>query len=105
MRTSSSNAALAVDGRVRCGRRALFRVFNPVSQGEKFDPDGEYVRRWLPELTKFAEQGDSRPLDGGSTVLKKAGVHLGETYPEPIVDHGDARKRALAAFEKIKDSA
>jgi deoxyribodipyrimidine photo-lyase len=82
-----------------------FRVFNPVGQSEKFDPDGEYLRRWLPELTNLPNKAIHAPWTADQSVLKKAGVHLGETYPEPIVDHGDARKRALAAFEKIKDSA
>ncbi|WP_421858789.1 cryptochrome/photolyase family protein [Oceanicaulis sp.] len=82
-----------------------FRVFNPIGQSEKFDPDGEYLRRWLPELTNLPNKAIHAPWTADKSVLKKAGVHLGETYPEPIVDHGEARKRALAAFEKIKDSA
>ncbi|WP_420331851.1 cryptochrome/photolyase family protein [Oceanicaulis alexandrii] len=82
-----------------------FRVFNPVGQSEKFDPDGDYLRTWLPELTKLPNKAIHAPWMADASVLRQAGVRLGETYPEPIVDHGEARKRALAAFEKIKDSA
>ncbi|WP_273147619.1 cryptochrome/photolyase family protein [Oceanicaulis alexandrii] len=82
-----------------------FRVFNPVGQSEKFDPDGDYLRMWLPELTKLPNKAIHAPWMADASVLRQAGVRLGETYPEPIVDHGEARKRALAAFEKIKDSA
>ncbi|WP_286799929.1 cryptochrome/photolyase family protein [Oceanicaulis sp. UBA2681] len=82
-----------------------FRVFNPVGQSEKFDPDGDYLRMWLPELTKLPNKAIHAPWMADASVLRQAGVSLGETYPEPIVDHGEARKRALAAFEKIKDSA
>lgn len=82
-----------------------FRVFNPVSQGEKFDPDGDYVRTWLPELAKLPAKVIHSPWLADRQTLLNAGVLLGQTYPEPIVDHAEARKRALAAFEKIKDAA
>jgi len=82
-----------------------FRVFNPVSQGEKFDPDGDYVRTWLPELEKLSAKAIHAPWQADRQTLLNAGVLLGQTYPEPIVDHAEARKRALAAFEKIKDAA
>ena len=82
-----------------------FRIFNPVLQGEKFDPDGAYVRRFVPELAKMPDKFIHRPWDAPETVLKAAGVHLGETYPTPIVDHQAARERALAAYQTIKDAA
>ncbi|QQM28860.1 deoxyribodipyrimidine photo-lyase [Martelella lutilitoris] len=81
----------------------FFRIFNPVLQGEKFDPDGAYVRRYVPELAALPAKHIHAPFDAPKAVLEEAGVTLGETYPEPIVDHKAARKRALAAFEKIKD--
>jgi len=81
-----------------------FRVFNPVGQSEKFDPKGDYLRKWIPELADLPNKVIHAPWTADKTVLSRAGVTLGETYPKPIVDHGDARKRALAAFEKIKDS-
>ena len=81
-----------------------FRVFNPVGQSEKFDPKGDYLRKWIPELADLPNKAIHAPWTADKAVLSRAGVTLGETYPKPIVDHGDARKRALAAFEKIKDS-
>lgn len=82
-----------------------FRIFNPVSQGEKFDPQGDYVRTWIPELAKLPKRFIHAPWTADRDTLAKAGIVLGQDYPEPIVDHGEARKAALAAFEKIKDSA
>lgn len=87
-----------------CGADAApyFRVFNPVLQGEKFDPDGDYVRRYVPELEGLPARWIHRPWDAPEEELGKAGVRLGETYPHRIVDHFPARDRALAAFESIK---
>jgi deoxyribodipyrimidine photo-lyase len=88
-----------------CGADAApyFRVFNPVSQGTKFDPDGEYVRAWCPELGKLAKSVVHEPWTAKPMELAAAGVTLGEDYPEPMVDHKVAREEALEAFEKIKD--
>lgn len=87
-----------------CGADAApyFRVFNPVGQGEKFDPNGDYVRRWLPELRKLPAPWIHRPWEASSSELTAAGVELGQTYPEPIVDHAFARQRALAALARMK---
>jgi deoxyribodipyrimidine photo-lyase len=87
-----------------CGADAApyFRVFNPVLQGRKFDPDGAYVRRWLPELARLPDRVLHAPWEAPALVLREAGVHLGETYPAPVVDHKAARDRALAALETIK---
>ena len=87
-----------------CGADAApyFRIFNPVLQGEKFDPNGDYVRRWVPELAKLPTHLIHRPWDASPLELAEAGVRLGETYPKPIVDHGAARARALAALASIK---
>jgi deoxyribodipyrimidine photo-lyase len=83
-----------------CGADAApyFRVFNPVLQGEKFDPEGLYVRRFVPELAKLETKWIHRPWEAPKAVLEAAGVSLGETYPLPIVDHARARARALAAY-------
>ena len=78
-----------------------FRVFNPVLQGEKFDPDGSYVRRWVPELARLPDACIHQPWRAGSDILSAAGVSLGVTYPAPIVDHAVARDRALAAYERL----
>jgi deoxyribodipyrimidine photo-lyase len=80
-----------------------FRVFNPVTQGRRFDPDGAYVRRWVPELAKVPDQFVHAPWEAGPLVLAAAGVELGRDYPEPIVDHAAARERALAAYERTRD--
>lgn len=87
-----------------CGADAApyFRIFNPVSQGEKFDSEGAYVRRWVPELKKLPTTRIHQPWNASNDELKKAGVVLGETYPRPIVDHREARKAALEAFEVVK---
>lgn len=81
-----------------------FRVFNPVLQGKKFDPDGAYVKSWVPELAKMPKTHIHSPWTASEKALAKAGVKLGETYPEPMVDHAEARKRALAAFEAMKEN-
>ncbi len=80
----------------------FFRIFNPVLQGEKFDPDGHYVRRWVPELSKLSNRTIHKPWTASAAELQAAGVRLGETYPEPIVDHARARERALAAYASLK---
>jgi deoxyribodipyrimidine photo-lyase len=87
-----------------CGTDAApyFRVFNPVLQGLKFDGDGDYVRRWVPELAKLPDVWLHRPWEAPADVLAAAGVRLGRDYPAPIVDLNDGRARALAAFETIK---
>ncbi|MEM5472656.1 deoxyribodipyrimidine photo-lyase [Hoeflea sp. AS60] len=82
-----------------------FRIFNPVLQGEKFDPDGDYVRTFVPELEKMPSKFIHKPWNAPQKVLEEAGVRLGDTYPNPIVDHMLARDRALAAYQQIKDAA
>jgi len=79
----------------------FFRIFNPVTQGQKFDADGVYVRRHVPELARLDARFVHRPWEAPPSALAEAGIVLGETYPEPIVDHARARERALAAFRKI----
>lgn len=87
-----------------CGADAApyFRIFNPISQGEKFDPSGDYVRKWVPELARLPAARIHAPWTAKSDELAQAGVVLGTSYPFPIVDHGHARARALQAYEKIK---
>ncbi len=79
-----------------------FRIFNPFLQGQKFDPNGDYVRRWCPELSKLDARHIHTPFKAPKDVLKQADVVLGKTYPHPIVDHDGARKAALAGYERIK---
>ena len=80
----------------------FFRIFNPVSQSRKHDPDGSYIRRYVPELAALPTRHLHAPWETPDRVLKEAGVVLGETYPHPIVDHSEARERALAALETMK---
>ncbi|MEP6880058.1 MAG: deoxyribodipyrimidine photo-lyase [Nitrosospira sp.] len=77
-----------------------FRVFNPVLQGEKFDPQGDYVRRNVPELASLPDSYIHSPWKAPEKVLEQAHVKLGETYPRPVVDHARARKSALGAYKK-----
>jgi deoxyribodipyrimidine photo-lyase len=79
-----------------------FRIFNPALQAEKFDPDGAYVRRWVPELARLEAPAIHSPWKASSEALRQADVVLGKTYPKPIVDHAAARSRALAAFAAMR---
>jgi deoxyribodipyrimidine photo-lyase len=90
-----------------CGSDAApyFRVFNPVLQGEKFDPDGAYVRRFVPELRGLPDALLHRPWDAPEATLRAAGVTLGRDYPRPIIDHAAGRQRALAAFAALGEIA
>ncbi len=79
-----------------------FRVFNPVLQGEKFDPDGAYVSRWVPELAKLSIPYIHKPWTAPEAALDAAGITLGNDYPRPMVDLPEGRARALAAFRQMK---
>jgi deoxyribodipyrimidine photo-lyase len=81
-----------------------FRVFNPVLQGEKFDPDGAYVRRFVPELAGLPSTYLHAPWTAPAALLAAAGIRLGSTYPRPVVDVAAGRDRALAAFDQLKSS-
>ncbi|WP_227395839.1 cryptochrome/photolyase family protein [Jeotgalibacillus aurantiacus] len=81
----------------------FFRIFNPITQSKKFDPDADYIRKWVPELAKLPDKYIHEPAAAPEEVLSKAGVKLGDNYPKPIVDHSAARKRALEHYEKIKN--
>lgn len=79
-----------------------FRIFNPMTQGEKFDPEGDYVRRWVPELQNLENAYLNAPFKAPEETLERAGVRLGETYPRPIVDHIAAREAALSGYKEVK---
>jgi deoxyribodipyrimidine photo-lyase len=79
-----------------------FRIFNPMTQGEKFDPKGAYVARWVPELAKLPVKFMHQPWTAPQGLLLAAGVTLGQSYPHPIVEHDKARQRAFSAFKALK---
>lgn len=80
-----------------------FRIFNPILQSEKFDSEGYYIRKWIPELAKLPSKYIHKPWEAPEEVLNAAHIDLGETYPKPMINHDFARKRALAAFDQIKN--
>ena len=79
-----------------------FRIFNPVIQGYKFDPDGEYTRRFVPELHKLPDKYLFNPWEAPRDILEKAEIKLGKDYPEPIIDIRASRERALKLFDSLK---
>lgn len=85
-----------------CDAQPYFRVFNPVTQGEKFDPGGDYVRRWVSELARVPTRFVHKPWEAPDDVLRTAGVTLGRDYPRPIVDHRSARERFLLLASRMK---
>jgi deoxyribodipyrimidine photo-lyase len=82
----------------------FFRIFNPTTQGQKFDPAGKYVRQWAPELRRLPDKWLHAPWTAPAEVLHDAGVRLGHDYPRPIVDHAEARDRALVALKVVARS-
>ncbi len=78
-----------------------FRIFNPVTQGETYDPHGAYVRRWIPEIAALPDAFVHKPWLAPPMALSEAGLVLGRDYPRPVVDHGEARKTALAAYKAV----
>lgn len=90
-----------------CGADAapFFRIFNPVTQGQKFDPQGLYIRKWLPELQALPDKWLFAPWQAPAEVLAAARIRLGVDYPEPLMDHAEARERALQRFAALKQAA
>ncbi len=90
-----------------CGADAApyYRIFNPVLQAEKFDPQRAYLRQWLPELARLPDRWIHQPWLAPAEALDAAGVKLGVTYPRPIVNLRASRVVALAAYEQMKRSA
>lgn len=80
-----------------------FRIFNPVLQGEKFDKQGDYVKRYCPELSNLPNKFIHKPWEASVAVLQSAGVKLGHNYPNPVVDLKISRQQALDAYKQIKD--
>ncbi len=89
-----------------CGADAspYFRIFNPIIQGEKFDPDGTYVRKYCPELKDLPNAYLHKPWEMPELELAAAGVTLGKSYPVPVISHAAGREKALAAYAQFKGS-
>ncbi len=87
-----------------CGADAApyFRIFNPITQGEKFDPDGEYIRQYIPELKELPTKYLYNPSEAPKEVLDKANIVIGKDYPEPIINLKTSREKALDAFKSLK---
>jgi deoxyribodipyrimidine photo-lyase len=90
-----------------CGADAapFFRIFNPALQGAKFDPQGEYVRRWCPELAALPDNWIHEPHRAPAQILRGARVELGRNYPLPMINHATARNVALDAYARMRQKA
>ncbi len=88
-----------------CGADAApyFRIFNPVLQGARFDPAGDYVRQWVPELSKLPNKWIHQPWRAKKDALQEAGIQLGKDYPQPLVDLAESRQRALNAYDNLRE--
>ena len=87
-----------------CGADAApyFRIFNPVLQGQKFDPDGEYTKKYVPELDRMPTKYLFNPWEAPKEILDEAGITLGDSYPKPIVNSKQSREKALSAFQTLR---
>jgi deoxyribodipyrimidine photo-lyase len=99
---ASNNGGWQWSASTGCDAQPWFRIFNPVTQSQKFDPRGEFIRRWLPQLAALDAAQIHAPWLAGPAGLAEKGVVLGRDYPFPIVDHGEARERTLERFGKVK---
>lgn len=85
-----------------CDAQPWFRIFNPVTQSEKFDPHGKFIRKYLPQLAGLPDAAIHAPWKANEIELAAAGLVLGENYPQPIVDHAVARERTLLRYAVVK---
>ena len=88
-----------------CDAQPYFRIFNPTSQSEKFDAEGKFIRRYVPELAALSGKSIHAPWLSGAMELQAAGVEIGKTYPAPIVDHAQAREKTLERYAVVKKKA
>jgi deoxyribodipyrimidine photo-lyase len=86
-----------------CDAQPWFRIFNPVTQSERFDPQGRFIRRYLPQLAELPRQAIHAPWTASPVELAAAGITLGENYPAPLVDHAQARERTLERYAVVKE--
>ncbi len=85
-----------------CDAQPYFRIFNPVTQSEKFDPSAKFIRRYVPELAAMPDKLIHAPWKASPVDLEAAGVRLGHTYPQPIVAHDEARTKTLERYAVVK---
>jgi deoxyribodipyrimidine photo-lyase len=88
-----------------CDAQPYFRIFNPVTQSEKFDAEGKFIQRYLPQLAKLGSKYIHAPWTAPELTLQMAGISLGKDYPRPVVAHDEARKRTLQRYEVVKKVA
>jgi deoxyribodipyrimidine photo-lyase len=87
-----------------CDAQPYFRIFNPVTQSEKFDGQGKFIKRYLPQLAGLSDKAIHAPWLAKPMELAAAGVHIGSNYPAPVIDHAKARARTLARYGLLKKS-
>jgi deoxyribodipyrimidine photo-lyase len=102
---SSNNGGWQWAASTGCDAQPWFRIFNPVTQSKRFDPDGAFIRRWLPQLAALEGAAIHAPWLAKPAVLERAGLVLGRDYPQPLVDHEQARERTLARFGVLRAEA
>lgn len=101
---SSNNGGWQWASSSGCDAQPYFRIFNPVTQSERFDPEGKFIRRYLPQLAKLPNAAIHAPWTAKPLELEAAGVKLGENYPKPIVDHAEARERTLLRYGVVRQA-
>ena len=88
-----------------CDAQPYFRIFNPITQSEKFDAEGKFIKRYLPQLAKLDAKYIHAPWTAPAMTLQMAGITLGKDYPLPVVAHDEARKKTLTRYEVVKKAA
>jgi deoxyribodipyrimidine photo-lyase len=84
-----------------CDAQPYFRIFNPISQSEKFDPQGKFIKRYLPQLAGLSDKDIHAPWLAKPMALQAAGIELGKNYPLPVVDHAHARAKTLLRYSVV----
>jgi deoxyribodipyrimidine photo-lyase len=99
---SSNNGGWQWASSSGCDAQPYFRIFNPITQSQKFDSEGKFIRRYLPQLDKLSKKSIHAPWEAGHIELEAAGILLGRDYPLPIVNHDEARKKTLMRYSVVK---
>ena len=99
---SSNNGGWQWASSSGCDAQPYFRIFNPITQSQKFDPEGKFIRRYLPQLDKLSKKSIHAPWEAGHIELEAAGILLGRDYPLPVVNHDEARKKTLVRYSVVK---